>query len=112
MTDLTGSSGGTVDGLAAQNNTAADAGTQSYQHHGLIALTAALPAFAQSSHSCVVTGHNSHIQQRLQSVLHAEMTPAQVITAGYDALVIDGTGNADTNAQDVLPADVIFFHIL
>ena len=112
MTDLTAGTGGAVDRLTVNDNAAANTGTQGNQHHGLIALAAALPAFAQGSHSCVVTSNNSHTQQRLQSFLHAEMTPAQVIAAGHDALVVDGTGNADTHAQDVLPADVIFFHVL
>ena len=112
VTDLAAGTCGAVYGLTVHDNAAADTGTQGDHDHGVTALSAALPAFAQCCHGSIVTGNHFESQQRLQSVLDAEVAPAQVDAACHNAMLIHSAGNTDTGTQDALFGNALFLHIL
>ena len=94
---------------AVDDDTAADAGAQSGQHHTLAACAAAAPVLAQGGHVGVVAGLDRQAGQLAQGLMEVEHAPAQVDAAVDDAVVGDGTGHADADADDVLLADAVAF---
>ena len=102
MADLRAGTGGAVEQLTLNDHAAAYAGAQCDKNHVPAALAAALPEFAHGRHIGIVACGNGQAGQLRQRLAHIKSAPAQVDAHAHLALAVDGAGNADADAQDLM----------
>ena len=112
MADFCTGTMGTMEQITANDDTAADTGTQSHKNHVLIASAAALPVFAQSSNIGIVTGLYMESGEKRQGFGNVENTPAQIDAFIDNTLTIDRSGNTNAQTQNGLGCDIVLIQII
>ena len=111
VTDLAACALRAAQQLAFHNDTTANTGAQSSQHHIPAALAAALPELAHGSHIGIITCLHGEAGESFQLPGNVEPAPAQVHALIHSAIHIHRTGNADAKTDDGLSGDVIFTQV-
>ena len=107
VADFSAGAVGTMEQMAADDDAAADAGTQGHEDHILTAGTAALPVFAQSGNIGIIACLHRETGEAGQGFGDVEYAPAQVDTLVDNTLAVNGAGNADAKAQNGFGCNIV-----
>ena len=84
MSDLAACAVRSFKDLSANNDSAADTGSESNHDHVLLAFAAAFPLLAESCDICVITCTDFHIKELAEFILYVRLTPVKVDSDRYD----------------------------
>ena len=103
---------GTMEQIAADDDTTANAGAQSHKNHVFTACAAALPIFTQSGNIGIVASFYRESGERRQSLGNVKNTPTQIDTFIDNTLTIHGAGNTNAQTQDGFGCDIVLIQII
>ena len=99
--------------LAAQNDTAAYAGSQRDHDNIGMALAAAVPLLAECRDVCVIADFHRHAaQKRRELPLDIKNAPAEIDALVDDTVSKNRTGNADTDAFEIIEREILLIELL
>ena len=113
MTDLSCGSEGTGDDFSIMHDTTADTGSQSDHHQILMSLTTTFPHLSQSRRISIICHHDFFYSCKTPDFCgHIQNSPSQIGTLIYNTLLQNRSRNIDSDSQNLIFQDSLFFHFL